>query len=105
MKRVTDLQADIVITGLPERGEALCDGLLERIRPKLIIVADSEYPATRRASPQLRERLLRQHIPLLYTRHAGGVTITVHSTRWTVSTACCPSDSEAQGSSDGLQDE
>ena len=82
MKRTTDLHADVVITGLPEQGEALCDGLIGVIHPRLIIVADSEFPATKRASPALRERLGRCGVPVIYTRAAGAVTISIRPGRW-----------------------
>jgi len=52
-----DLRADIVVAGLPTEGEPLCDALIDAIRPRVIVIADSEFPATRRASRALRERL------------------------------------------------
>ena len=77
MKRSPDLRADIVVTGLPEQGEALCDGLLAAIQPRLIIVADSEFPATKRASPALRVRLAEHAVPVIYMRYAGAVTLSI----------------------------
>src|SRR6185503_9920912 len=53
----SDLRADIVVACLPERGEPLCDALLDEIQPGFVIVADSELPATKRASAALHERL------------------------------------------------
>ena len=44
-----DLQADIVVAGLPRDGEPLSDGLLERIQPKAVLLAEDDSPATRRA--------------------------------------------------------
>lgn len=82
MRRNPDLRADIVVTGLPEGGEALCDGLIEAIQPRLIIVADSEFPATQRASHSLRERLAQPGIPVLYTRDVNAVTLIVRSDDW-----------------------
>ncbi|HOB33568.1 MAG TPA: ComEC/Rec2 family competence protein, partial [Verrucomicrobiota bacterium] len=76
-----DLRADIVIAGLPEKSEPLCDALIERVGPRLIIIADSEFPATRRASPALRDRLARASIPVLYTRFAGAVTLELRANR------------------------
>ena len=80
------LQADIVVTGLPEKNEALGDALIRAIQPKVIIVADSDLPATRRASPELRERLVGQKIPVIYTRHSGAVTIVVQPGGWELHT-------------------
>jgi competence protein ComEC len=82
MKRSPDLHADIVITGLPEQGEALSNGLLDATQPKLIIVTDSEFPATKRASLALRVRLAEHAVPVIYTRYAGAVTISIHPGGW-----------------------
>jgi beta-lactamase superfamily II metal-dependent hydrolase len=73
-RREPELRADIVIAGLPERSEALSDAFLAVVAPRLIVVADSEHPATHRAAPRLRERLGRWNIPVLYTRESGAVT-------------------------------
>ena len=77
-----NLRSDIVITGLPAKGEALCDGLLDAIRPRLIVVCDSEFPAWERASTQLRRRLERRKVPLIFTRSAGAVTIEFRASGW-----------------------
>jgi ComEC/Rec2-related protein len=84
LRRERDLQADIVVAGLPARGEPLCDGLLEQIRPRLIIVGDSEFPATARAPAELRVRLGRQRIPVLFTRQTGALSIELRPGRWRV---------------------
>ena len=86
MKRGADLRADIVVTGLPEQTEPLCNGLIEAVQPKLIIVADSEFPATKRAGRGLRERLDAAHVPVIYTRTDGAVTLTIQPTRWIMRT-------------------
>jgi len=82
MQRETDLCADIVVSGLPEQSESLSDGLLERIRPKVVIVADSEFPATKRAGTRLRERLERQPAKVVYTRFSGAVTLMFGKLDW-----------------------
>jgi len=81
-----DLRADIVIAGLPSDSEPLCDALIEAIQPKLMIVADSEMPATRRASATLRERLALTKIPVIYTRTVGAVKITLSKHGWDAQT-------------------
>jgi competence protein ComEC len=86
LRRIADLRADIVISGLPEQGEALCDGLLAAIRPQLIVVADSEFPATKRATPGLRQRLAAQRVPVLYTRESGAIRFNFVPGSWTVQT-------------------
>ena len=84
LARVTDLRADIVVTGLPVQTDPLGDALLDAVQPRVIIVADSEYPATERAKPQLIERLGARGVPVIYTRKAGAVTITIRPDDWTL---------------------
>ena len=81
-----DLRADIVVAGLPSAGEPLCDALIDAIRPRVIVIADSEFPATRRASRALRERLEQKQIPVIYTRTAGAVKIETDKTGWKLHT-------------------
>jgi ComEC/Rec2-related protein len=73
------IQADIVVSGLPAEngGEPLSDDLLEAIHPRAIVIVDSEYPAQRRASNALRERLAQKNIPVFYTREQGAIKIQV----------------------------
>ncbi|MDE3066013.1 MAG: ComEC/Rec2 family competence protein [Verrucomicrobiota bacterium] len=72
-----DLRADIVIAGLPTGGEPLCDALLDAVRPRAVVIVDSEFPATRRASRELKERLAQRKIPVIYTRDSGAATLLV----------------------------
>jgi hypothetical protein len=71
---------------LPEKNEPVCDALLNIIKPQLIIVADSDLPATRRATPGLHDRLAQRNIPILYTRDKGSTTLTIRPKRWTITT-------------------
>jgi competence protein ComEC len=82
LSRTNDLRADIVVTGLTDEGEPLCDALLDAAQPRVIIVADSEYPATRRAGPKLCARLEQRGVPVIYTRSAGAVTLRLRRDRW-----------------------
>jgi len=50
----------------------------------VIIVADSEFPTAERASPQLRERLARRKVPVLYTRATGSATVKWRQGNWEV---------------------
>ena len=86
LSRTNDLRADIVIAGLPDEGEPLCDALLDAAQPKVIVIADSEFPATRRAGPELRARLEQRGIPVIYTRTAGAVTILSRPDGWELRT-------------------
>jgi ComEC/Rec2-related protein len=81
-----DLRADIVVAGLPNEGEPLSDALVDAIQPKIIVIADSEYPANRRASRELKERLARKGIPTIYTRDSGAATILANKSGWKLQT-------------------
>ena len=86
MQRETDLQADIVVSGLPAQAEPLADALLDAIQPKVIIITDAERPATERASLRLQARLARHGVPVFYTRDAGAVTLELRRNRWRLTT-------------------
>lgn len=87
LRRTRDLRADIVVAGLPAAGEPLSDELLEVIRPRLIVIADSEFPLSERAGQKLEDRLGRTGLPVLYTRAAGAVTFDFHNRYWELRTA------------------
>ncbi|HQL78895.1 MAG TPA: ComEC/Rec2 family competence protein [Verrucomicrobiota bacterium] len=84
LERTPDLRADIVVTGLPSQNEALSDALLEAIQPRLIVVADSEFPAAERAGAKLIERLAHRKTPVVYTRSAGAATIEFRRSGWEI---------------------
>jgi len=86
LQRQPDLRAEIVLACLPEQGEPLNDALLEAIQPELIIITDSEFPATKRASAGLRERLERRGVPVIFTRTAGAVEISLRNNHWDIRT-------------------
>lgn len=75
LRRHPELRAEIVVAGLPARDEPLCDPLLERLRPGTVVIVDSNYPATRRASAGLRARLARRGVKTLYCRDTGALTL------------------------------
>jgi len=77
LDRTSELQADIVVSGIPAQTDALSEALLAAIRPRVIIVADSDLPATARASERLKERLARHQVTVLHTRTTGAVTISL----------------------------
>ena len=78
------LRADIVVAGLPNEGDPLSDALADAIQPQVIVIADSEFPAMRRASLKLKERLEQRGIPIFYTRESGAVKISIAKTGWKV---------------------
>jgi beta-lactamase superfamily II metal-dependent hydrolase len=86
LARTNDLHADIVVAGLPNGGEPLCPALIASIKPCVIVIADSEYPATRRAGRALKERLAETKIPVFYTRVSGAVKIEADQRGWKLQT-------------------
>ena len=72
--------------GLPTEGEPLCDALIDAIQPRVIVIADSEFPAMRRASRALHERLAQKQMPVIYTRTAGAVEIMTTPAGWKLTT-------------------
>jgi competence protein ComEC len=86
LERTSDLRADVLVTGLPVQNEAVCDAFLDAVQPRVIVVADSEFPVSERASPKLRERLGRRKIPIVYTRSEGATTIEWRKHQWELRT-------------------
>ncbi len=86
LARTNDLRADIVIAGLPNEGEPLGETLIDAIQPKVIVIADSEFPAPRRAGRALKDRLEQRKIPVIYTRTAGAVKIETDGNGWKLET-------------------
>jgi competence protein ComEC len=77
-----DLGSDILIAGLPDQDEALCESLIAAVQPRLIVIACAEFPATARPSRQLQERLARWEVPVLYTSQSGAVRIDLDKRGW-----------------------
>jgi hypothetical protein len=87
MRRHPDLRADIVVAGLPARDEPLSDPLLDTLQAQVIIIADSEIPATRRASSKLRQRLARRAAQVVYCHDIGALTLDLAPRNYSLSTA------------------
>lgn len=81
--RKTNLHADIVVAGLPELGAPLTAAFLDAIQPRLVVVADSEFPATHRAPAALLERLDAAGVRWVSTRVQGAVDFRFHAGGWT----------------------
>jgi len=84
LSQTNDLHADIVVAGLPADGEPLSDALADAIQPQVIVIADSGFPPTRRASRKLKDRLEQRATPVVYTRNSGAVKIVVNKAGWTL---------------------
>jgi competence protein ComEC len=87
MRRHPDLRAEIVVAGLPARDEPLCEPLLDLLRPRIIVMADAKFPATRRAPEKLRQRLGRRGARVVYGRDNGALTLELASGGWSLRTA------------------
>ena len=85
--RHPEVRAEIVIAGLPTRGEPLAAEWLTALHPILIVITDSEFPATRRAPRELVERLRRSGATVLLTRECGAVTVEMRAGEWRIKTA------------------
>lgn len=85
--RHPDLRADVVIAGLPGRGEPLESDWLESLQPRLIVIADSEIPHTRRATRELMQRLQRSGRQVIFTHQAGAVTLEIRDRVWRIRSA------------------
>lgn len=77
-----EVRADVLIAGMPDQAEPLADLFIEAVQPRVIIVADSLYPATSRASKTLRERLTRREIPVVFTSDTGLVSLHFKPGAW-----------------------
>jgi len=83
---VVSLKQAAEMTRTVSHDTALSDALLDRIQPRLVIVTDSQYPASARASEKLHERLEKRNLPVLYTRSCGSVMIDFTPIEWTLRT-------------------
>jgi competence protein ComEC len=82
LRRGTDLRADIVVVGLPARGEPLSEALMAAIQPRLIVLQDAEYPVSERAGPKLIARLERHGIPICSASTDGTITLRLSAGHW-----------------------
>jgi competence protein ComEC len=81
-----ELHADVVVSGLPAEGEPLCSELIDAIHPRAIVIADSEFPAQRRATRGLRDRLAETNIPVFYTGDQGALKLAIDQDGWSLCT-------------------
>ncbi len=74
--------ADVLVCGLPAEGEPIGNGLLAAIHPKAVVVADSSYPATRKAGHALKSRLESSSAKIFYTSQEGAITLVANPSGW-----------------------
>jgi len=79
VERGVDIRADLVVVSVPKESEPLLGPLLDKIQPRVIVVADAIYPSDARARPPLRERLARTSATVFYTSEQGAITIDFNS--------------------------
>jgi competence protein ComEC len=79
-----NLRADIVVAGVPDDGEPLGDAFLDFVQPRVIVIADSDFPVQRHPSQALRDRLAQRNVPVFYTSEMRSVTITIRPGSWKV---------------------
>jgi beta-lactamase superfamily II metal-dependent hydrolase len=82
MRRHPELRAEVVVAGLPAREEPLSEPLLDLLQPRLIVIMDTQFPATRRASAELRARLARRSARVVYGRDNGALTLELGRQGW-----------------------
>ena len=87
LSRYPEVRADIVVSGIPAQGEPLAEGLLDVLQPKAILIADSLYPSTARASQRLRRRLEARGLPVFYASERGAITVELEGRDWRIRTA------------------
>jgi competence protein ComEC len=81
LKNEHELQADVVISGLPERDEPLNEQLLAKLNSKVIIVGSMRFPMTDRPGVSLQERLSR-FCPNVFFAHKEGSVQASFSKEW-----------------------
>jgi competence protein ComEC len=74
-----DVRADVVIASMPQHSEPLLGPLLDKIQPRVIVLADATYPSDARARPALRQRLAQRAVTVFYTSERGAITIDLNS--------------------------
>ena len=69
------LAADVLVTGIPSSGEAATGAFLSGVRPRLIVIATGDRPATERSPPALRRRLRELGVPTVWTERIGALEL------------------------------
>jgi len=82
LEREPQLRADIVIAGMPNLDEPVGDALLDAIQPRLIIVSAGFSPANELAARELRKRLNKRGVPVLFTSDVGAVAMALKPGGW-----------------------
>lgn len=84
--RHPDLRPDILINGVSGTDAPLASDWLDVLRPRLIVVADSESPS-RRLGPTALAQMRRMGAEVIACHSAGAVTLSIRDSKWRVKTA------------------
>jgi hypothetical protein len=72
---------DLLIATVPPRGELLSDALVERLRPRVLVLASESPSSARRVSANEVQRLRKRGVIVWRTDRVGAVTIRLKSDR------------------------
>jgi competence protein ComEC len=86
LERETNLGADILIGAATPATEALSDAFLEAVRPRVLILGGAQFALSDRQNRELRQRLARVKIPVLFTSEIGAAILIVQQGGWFVQT-------------------
>jgi ComEC/Rec2-related protein len=105
--RHPDLRADVVIAGLPETGEPVSGEWLDRLRVRLLVVVDADYPATARADNAVVQGWREGGRVVYRTSEAGGLELRWDGGAWRVRDASGRplAGGEGKGGDEGINSE
>jgi competence protein ComEC len=92
LSRASDLKATIVVSGLPRQEEPLSTDFIRAIGPQVVMITDSDSPATERSSEKLRQRLSGKGYEVIYGRERGSAVIEVESLGYHIQTINPPAN-------------
>ena len=72
---------------LPDRSLPVDLGFLRQVAPKVIVVQDSQFPVTERASTQWLARLRESNATVLSVKNLGGIRLTIEPDGWRLENA------------------
>ena len=87
MRKDMDLQADVLALSVPDRSLPVDLGFLRQVAPKVIVVQDSQFPVTERASTQWLARLRESNATVLSVKDLGGIRLTIEPDGWRLENA------------------
>ncbi|MCP5515788.1 MAG: ComEC/Rec2 family competence protein [Verrucomicrobiales bacterium] len=80
------LAAEVVVTGIPLNEEPLGPELLARISPRVVVLADAEWPPSRRAPAAVVRRIEASGAVVLPVSQEGAITLELRPSRWELRT-------------------